>query len=147
MPSMAPSIQGRFIFQAQRLIHKRASRLSRPARMRSQRAKRPRPALWVTLALSGKARDSPERTLVARGAGEARRDLRLQTKDIAIVDGGFGKGLRVLNLTTGVLVMEFVAERSAIGSVGGQAKLLNEYGDNLVAGRIVGEFDGNALVL
>ena len=54
MPSMAPSTQGRFVFQAARLIQRRASRLSRPAMMMSDQEKRPSPQSRMMFAASGR---------------------------------------------------------------------------------------------
>src|SRR6266436_8587322 len=79
-------------------------------------------------------------------AGSARGDLRLQAKDVAVLYLGFGEGLRVLNLAAGIFVVEFIAERRAVGAVGGETQLLNQDGDDFVAGRIVGELHGDTLV-
>src|SRR5579871_6334759 len=59
----------------------------------------------------------------------------------------FAERLRILKLAARVLVVEFVAEGCAIGSVFGKAQFLHKHQDDLVDRRIVRKFHGNALVL
>jgi len=57
---------------------------------------------------------------------------------------GIGQSLGVLDLSSGVLVVKLVAQRSAVGTwwAGG---VFHQHRDDLVAGSIIGKFYGNAL--
>jgi hypothetical protein len=71
----------------------------------------------------------------------------LEPQDVAVTNGSVGKALAILDLASTVLVMELVAERSAIRAVRGKLQFLNQNRDNLAARSVVREFGGNTLVL
>jgi hypothetical protein len=81
------------------------------------------------------------------GSSSSCSDLRLQPEDVAVLHKGLGQRLRILDLSPRVLVVEFVAERGAVGPVRGQAQFLYQNGDDFVTRRVIGKFHGNALVL
>jgi len=81
------------------------------------------------------------------GSSSSCSDLRLQPEDVAVLYEGLGQRLRILDLPARVLVVEFVAERRAVGAVRGQAQFLYQNGDDFVTRRVVGKFHRNALVL
>src|SRR5882762_6067813 len=75
------------------------------------------------------------------------RDFGLQAESVSVLRLGIGQRLGGLDLSSGVLVVGRVAQRSAVGTVGGQAEFFHQHRDDLVAGSIIGKFYGNALVL
>src|SRR6185312_4619847 len=70
----------------------------------------------------------------------------LKTKNVAIFYASLAERLSLLHLPARVLVMKFVAQRSAVWAAFRQQQLVDEHGNNLVSGRIIRHLDGHALV-
>src|ERR1700727_565182 len=96
--------------------------------------------------LKRSSRTSLSNTCVIRSSRTG-GDLRRQPQDVSVLHLGFREGLRILNLSPGILVMELVAQWRSVRTVRRQPQLLYEYGDNLVAWSIVRQFHRHPFIL
>src|SRR5436305_550709 len=76
----------------------------------------------------------------------SRSDLRLQAENVTILHLSVVESLSVLNLSSGIFVMELVTQRSAIWPIRREPELLDQDCDDFVAGCIIRKFHWYTLI-